>query len=248
MAGHSKWAQIKHKKAKVDAQKGKRFAKLIREIQVAARIGGPDPELNPRLRLAIDRARAANMPMDNIERAIKKATGGEEGAGYEEAIYEGYGPGGVAIMIVTLTDNKNRTTGEVRHVLTKYGGNLGKSGTVAWQFSEKGVIYVEREGANEDEVLAVAADAGAEDFKTLSDSYEITTEVKSFGAVKAALEAAGFRVSSGEITRVPKNTVRVSGRDAERLLKLIDALEELDDVQDVYANFDIPEEVLEALA
>jgi YebC/PmpR family DNA-binding regulatory protein len=248
MAGHSKWAQIKHKKAKVDAQKGKLFAKLIREIQVAARIGGPDPELNPRLRLAIDRARAANMPMDNIERAIKKATGGEEGAGYEEAIYEGYGPGGVAIMIVTLTDNKNRTTGEVRHVLTKYGGNLGKSGTVAWQFSEKGVIYVEREGANEDEVLAVAADAGAEDFKTLSDSYEITTEVKSFGAVKAALEAAGFKVSSGEITRVPKNTVRVSGRDAERLLKLIDALEELDDVQDVYANFDIPEEVLEALA
>jgi len=248
MAGHSKWAQIKHKKARVDAQKGKRFAKLIREIQVAARMGGPDPDLNPRLRLAIDRAKAANMPMDNIERAIKKATGGDEGAGYEETIYEGYGPGGVAIMIVTLTDNKNRTTGEVRHVLTKYGGNLGKSGTVAWQFTEKGVIYVEREGTSEDDVFAVAVEAGAEDFKTLSDSYEITTEVKNFGAVKAAIEASGFKVSSGEITRVPKNTVKVSGGDAERLLKLIEALEELDDVQDVYANFDIPEEVMEALA
>ncbi|MEO0140009.1 MAG: YebC/PmpR family DNA-binding transcriptional regulator [candidate division WOR-3 bacterium] len=248
MAGHSKWAQIKHKKAKVDAQKGKRFAKLIREIQVAARLGGPDPDMNPRLRLAIDRARAANMPMDNIERAIKKATGGEEGAGLEETIYEGYGPGGVAIMVVTLTDNKNRTTGEIRHVLSKYGGNLGKSGTVAWQFSEKGVIYVEKEGASEDDVFAVAVDAGAEDFKALSDTYEITTDIKGFGRVKSALESAGFRVSSAEITRLPKTTVRVSERDAERLLKLIDALEELDDVQDVYANFDIPEEVLEALA
>ncbi|MGB9590527.1 MAG: YebC/PmpR family DNA-binding transcriptional regulator [candidate division WOR-3 bacterium] len=248
MAGHSKWAQIKHKKAKVDAQKGKRFAKLIREIQVAARIGGPDPDLNPRLRLAIDRARAANMPMDNIERAIKKATGGEEGTGFEETIYEGYGPGGVAIMIVALTDNKNRTTGEVRHVLTKYGGNLGKSGTVAWQFAEKGVIYVEKAGAEEEDVLTVAADAGAEDFKSLSDTYEITTEVRNFGAVRAAVEAAGFVVSSAEITRVPKNTIRVEGNEAERLLKLMEALEDLDDVQDVYANFDIPEEVLEALA
>jgi len=248
MAGHSKWAQIKHKKARVDAQKGKRFAKLIREIQVAARIGGPDPDLNPRLRLAIDRARASNMPMDNIDRAIKKATGGEEGTGFEETIYEGYGPGGVAIMVVTLTDNKNRTTGEVRHVLTKYGGNLGKSGTVAWQFGEKGVIYVEVQGAAEEEVLSVAADAGAEDFKTLSDTYEITTDVRNFGAVKAALESAGFTISSAELTRVPKSTVRVAEREAERLLKLIEALEDLDDVQDVYANFDIPEEILEALA
>lgn len=248
MAGHSKWAQIKHKKARVDAKRGKVFAKLIREIQVAARLGGPDPDSNPRLRLAIDRAKAANMPNDNIERAIKRATGEAAGANYEEVIYEGYGPGGVALMIITLTDNKNRTTGEVCHILTKFGGNLGKSGTVAWQFEDKGVIYVEKEGADEERVFEVAADAGAEDFAALSDTYEITTGVKDFGPVKAALEKAGFTISSAQITRQPKNTVRVEARDAERVLKLVDALEDLDDVQSVHANFDIPEEVLEALA
>ena len=248
MAGHSKWAQIKHKKAKVDAKRGKIFSKLVREIQVAVKLGGPDPELNPRLRLAIDRAKAANMPSENIERAIKRAAGGEEGAQYQEVIYEGYGPGGVAFMVVALTDNKNRTTGEVRHVFNKHGGNLGTSGSVAWQFEEKGVIYVEKEGADEDSVLEVALEAGAEDMKTLSDTYEITTSVKDFGRVKKALEEAGFKISQAQITRIPKNTVRVEGRDAERVLKLFEALEDLDDVQQVYANFDIPEEVLEALA
>jgi len=248
MSGHSKWAQIKHKKAKVDAKKGRVFARLIREIQVAARLGGGDPDLNPRLRLAIDKARAANMPMENIERAIKKATGGGEGANLEEVIYEGYGPGGVAFMVVTLTDNKNRTTGEVRHVLTKHGGNLGKSGIVAWQFEEKGVIYVDREGADEDSAFTVAVDAGAKDFNALSDSFEITTEVGDFGAVRDALERAGLVVSSADITHVPKSTVRVEGKDAERVLKLADALEDLDDVQGVFANFDIPEEILETLA
>ncbi len=248
MAGHSKWAQIKHKKARVDAKRGKLFSKLVREIQVAVKLGGPDPELNPRLRLAIERAKAANMPSDNIERAIKKAAGGEEGAQYQEVVYEGYGPGGVAFMVVALTDNKNRTTGEVRHVFNKYGGNLGTSGSVAWQFEEKGVIYVEKEGVDEDEVLEVALEAGAEDMVTQADTYEITTSVKDFGKVRKALEEAGFKISQAQITRIPKNTVRVEGRDAERVIKLMEALEDLDDVQQVYANFDIPEEVLEALA
>ena len=224
------------------------FARLIREIQVAARLGGGDPDLNPRLRLAIERAKAANMPMDNIERAIKKATGEGEGANLEEVIYEGYGPGGVAFMVITMTDNKNRTGGEVRHVFSKFGGNLGKSGTVAWQFEEKGVIYVDKEGADEEEVFSVAVDAGAGDFEVLSDSFEITMPVSEFGSVRDAIEKAGFAISNAEITRIPKNTVRVEGKDAERVLKLAEALEELDDVQSVHANFDIPEDVLEAMA
>ncbi len=248
MAGHSKWAQIKHKKAKVDAKRGKLFSKLVREIQVAVRLGGPDPDLNPRLRLAIERAKAANMPSENIERAIKKAAGGEEGAQYQEVVYEGYGPGGVAFMVIALTDNKNRTTSEVRHVFSKHGGNLGTSGSVAWQFEEKGVIYVDREGADEDAVLEVALEAGAEDMQTQGDTYEITTSVKDFAKVKKALEDAGFKVSQAQLTRIPKNTVKVEGKDAEKVLKLMEALEDLDDVQQVFANFDIPEEVLEALA
>ncbi|MCD6131330.1 MAG: YebC/PmpR family DNA-binding transcriptional regulator [Candidatus Hydrothermae bacterium] len=246
MAGHSKWAQIKHKKAKVDAKRGRIFTKLIREITVAARMGGGDPEHNPKLRLAIEKAKEHNMPWENIERAIKRGTGELEGVEYQEAIFEGYGPGGVAILVKALTDNKNRTTGEIRHIFSKHGGNLGSPGSVAWQFEEKGIIYIEKDKANEDTVFEIAVEAGAEDVKTEGDTYEVYTSPKDFENVKKAFVDANIEIQNADITMVPQSTVRVDGKDAEKLLKLLDALEDNDDVQKVYANFDIPEEVLQS--
>ncbi len=248
MAGHSKWAQIKHKKAKLDAQKGKIFSKLIREIIVAARLGGGNPDFNPRLRLAIEKAKSHNMPWENIERAIKKGTGELEGTHYEQVVYEGYGPGGAAIMVVALTDNKNRTAGEIRHIFSKYGGNMAGVGSVAWQFEEKGVIYVDKDVISEDELLEVVLDAGAEDLKVEGDSYTITTSPKDFENVKKALEEKNIKYSHAEITMLPKSTVKVDPKKAEQLLKLIEALEDQDDVQNVYSNFDIPEETLKAFS
>jgi YebC/PmpR family DNA-binding regulatory protein len=248
MSGHSKWSSIKHKKARVDAQRGKVFTKLIREIMVAARMGGGDPDLNPRLRLVVDKARGANMPWDNIERAIKKGTGELEGQEFESFSYEGYGPGGVAILVDVLTDNKNRTASEVRHTFSKYGGNLAGAGSVAWQFKAKGVIYIDKDKADEDTVLEIALEAGADDVKTEGNVYEIITEAKDFMAVKAAFEEKEIEVSQADLTKIPQNQVKLEGKEAERVLKLIDYLEELDDVQDVYANFDIPDEVLETLS
>jgi len=248
MAGHSKWAQIKHKKAKVDAKRGQVFSKLIREIMVAARQGGPDPDLNPRLRLAIERARAHNMPMDNIERAIKRATGGTEGAHYEEIVYEGYGPGGVAFLVVALTDNRNRTANEIRHLFSKYGGNLSAPGSVAWQFEDRGVIYVDRSAVEEEMLMEVVLEAGAEDIRTQKETYEILTSSEAYRPVVEALEQAGIPYTHAELTKIPQNTVQVEGKDAERVIKLMEALEEHDDVQRVFANFDISEETLQALA
>ncbi len=248
MAGHSKWAQIKHKKAKVDAKRGKIFSKLTREIMVAARQGGPDPDLNPRLRLAIERAKAHNMPMDNIERAIKRATGGAEGVHYEEIVYEGYGPGGVAFLVIALTDNRNRTANEIRHLFSKHGGNLSTPGSVAWQFEDRGVIYVERSAVDEDTLMEVVLEAGAEDLRTQDETYEILTSSEAYRSVVEALEQAGIPYTHAELTKLPQNTVRVEGKDAEKVIKLMEALEEHDDVQRVFANFDISEETLQALA
>jgi YebC/PmpR family DNA-binding regulatory protein len=248
MSGHSKWSSIKHKKARVDAQRGKVFTKIIREIMVAARMGGGDPELNPRLRLAVDKARGSNMPWDNIERAIKKGTGELEGQEFESVVYEGYGPGGIAILVDVLTDNKNRTASEVRHTFSKYGGHLAGTGSVAWQFKAKGVLYIDKSQTDEDTVLEIALEGGAEDVKTEGDTYEIFTNVKDFMAVKTAFEEKEIEVGQASLTKIPQNQVKVEGKDAAKILKLIDFLEELDDVQDVYANFDISDEVLETLS
>lgn len=248
MAGHSKWAQIKHKKAKVDARRGKIFNKLIREITVAARMGGSDPDFNPRLRLAIDRAKEHNMPWENIEKAIKRGTGEIEGVRYESVVYEGYAPGGVAILVQALTDNKNRTTNEVRHVFSKHGGHMAGAGSVMWQFQEKGVIYVDKEGTDEDTVLDIAIEAGAEDVKVQEDTYEIWTDPKDLFSVEQFFKENGLKVTQSQLTLMPQNTVPLQQREAEKVLKLLDSLEELDDVTAVYSNFEIPEEVLQTLA
>lgn len=247
MSGHSKWAGIKHKKAKVDAQRGRIFTRVIREITVAARLGGGDPVGNPRLRDAIDKAKAANMPQDNIIRAVKKGTGELEGVSYEECIYEGYGPGGVAIFLEVVTDNRNRTTAEVRKLLSKFGGNMGESGCVGWMFNKKGLIQVTAKGVDEEHLLAVALEAGAEDVRTGEQSFEIVTDLKDFGAVKTALAQGSFPIEQAEITMVPQSTIRLEGKVAEQVLRLMDGLEEHDDVQHAYANFDIPEEIMAAL-
>ncbi len=241
MAGHSKWAQIKHKKAKVDAQRGKIFNKLIREIQVAARLGGGDPENNPRLRLAIERAREHNMPWDNIEKAIKRGTGEIEGAKYEEVTYEGYGPGGVAIFIKATTDNKNRTTAEIRHIFSKHGGNLGTTGSVRWQFEEKGILHVPKDKVNEEELIEIALDAGAEDIKEEGEFFDVYTSPSDFLNVKNVLKEKGIE-AEGSVQMIPKNQVKVSGREAEKLMNLLNSLEEHDDVQEVVANFEMSEE------
>jgi len=244
LAGHSKWAQIKRKKAANDAKRGQMFTKLIREITVAAREGGGDPNFNPRLRLAVDTAKAANMPADNIERAIKRGTGELEGVSYEEITYEGYGPGGVALYIETLTDNANRTVAEVRHILSKHGGSLGQAGSVAWQFERKGQIYIDATRYDEDATMMAALEAGAEDLQREDDAFVVTTDVASFHAVQQALREKGIEIQQAELAMVPKTSVHVSGADAQRLLKLLDALDDADDVQKVHSNADIDEAAL----
>ncbi len=246
MAGHSKWHNIKNKKAKMDAKRGQIFTKIIRELTVAARQGGGDPEFNPRLRIAIDKAKAANMPAENIERAIKRGTGELEGVTYEEVSYEGYGPEGVAIIVEALTDNRNRTTAEVRHIFSKHGGNLGSSGCVSFLFEDKGVILVPKSEYDEEEIFEKAIEAGAEDMISEdSEFYEIRTAPQDLYSVKEALESEGVKIEKAELTKIPSTEVEIKDQHtAEKLMKLLDALEENDDVQKVYSNFDIPEEIL----
>ncbi len=245
MAGHSKWHNIRIKKEKMDRHRGRLFSKLTREIIVAAREGGGNPEANVRLRSAIERARDAGMPNENIQRAIARGTGATGGEHYEEVTYEGYGPGGVAILVRAATDNRNRTAADVRAVFHRHQGNLAEAGAVAWMFEQKGVIQVDRQQVHEDELLMRALEAGAEDVRAEGDIFEVVTAPEDLGRVRTALAAAGIPVARAELQQVPKTTVPLSGPDAERVLRLLEALEELDDVQQVYANFDIPEEVLQ---
>lgn len=242
MSGHSKWHSIKHKKAAQDAKRGKIFTKIIRELSVAARTGGGDPDANPRLRKAIADAKAVNMPADNIKRAIMKGTGQLEGTTYEEMSYEGYGPGGVAIYVETLTDNKNRTVSELRHIFSKNGGNIGESGCVAWMFNRKGYIVVEKTQATEDKLLDIISEAGAEDLREDGSNYEIFTPPESYEDVVEALKKNNISISVSNLGYIPKNYVQLEGKQAQQLLKLIDELEDHDDVQNVWANFDIDEE------
>ena len=248
MSGHSKWSTIKHKKAAKDAKRGKIFTKLIKEITVSARLGGGDINANPRLRTAVLTARQNSMPSDNIDRAIKKGTGELEGVTYEETTYEGYGPGGVAILIQTLSDNKTRTVADVRSILTKHGGNMGAAGSVAYLFSKRGLIAVERKGVDEDRVMEVALEAGAEDVREAGDLLEVVTPPDAFADVREALEKATIPVASAEVTMLPASTVSVSGHSAQTLLKLLEALEDHDDVQSVSSNMDIAAEELEQLS
>jgi len=241
MAGHSKWANIKHRKGAQDAKRGKVFTKLIKEITVAAKIGGADQEANPRLRLAVDKAKQANMPKDNIDRAIKKGTGDLDGVSYEEGVFEGYGPGGVAIIVEFLTDNRTRTVADVRHIFTKHNGNLGVSGSVAFMFDRKGMITF-NEGIDFDTVFEVALEAGAEDVKDEDGVIEVLTEPGEFEQVRNALSEQGLSFETAEITLLPQTTTEVEGKSAEQLMKMIDKLEDNDDVQNVYANFDISDE------
>ena len=245
MSGHSKWSTIKHKKAAKDAKKGKLFTKLIKEITVAARMGGGDVNSNPRLRTAVTAAKAASMPNDNIDRAIKKGTGDLEGVSYEEIQYEGYGPGGAAILAQVLTDNKNRTVSEIRHLFSKHGGNLGESGCVAWMFDKKGLITVEKSHIDEERLLGIVLEAGAEDVREEEEIFEVVTRPEDFDAVKEKLEAAHVLLASAQVTMVPKNTVAIDEKHVEQILKLTEELEDHEDVQSVSANFDIPSEFLE---
>ena len=246
MSGHSKWSTIKHKKAALDAKRGKAFSKIIKEVTVAARIGGGDLAANPRLRTAIAAAKAENMPKDNIERAIKKGTGELEGANYEEVTYEGYGPGGVAILVETISDNRQRTVADVRHLFAKRGGNLGEPGSVAWIFEKKGLILVEKDKADEETLMTIALEANAEDIQEQESEWEVYTAPESFEDVKSALESNSIPVLSAEITMLPGNTVSIEDeKQVGQLLILMEALEENSDVQNVYANFDIPDEILE---
>jgi len=249
MSGHSKWATIKRKKGKLDAERGKIFTRHIKEITIAAREGGGDPEGNPRLRTAIAAAKGSNMPADNIKRAIMKGTGELPGVTYESINYEGYGPGGVAIFMEALTDNKNRCVGEVRHALSKYGGNLGASGCVSWMFEKQGVIVIDADASDEDTVMEVAMDAGAEDIKTESGTFEVVTQPADIDTVRSAIEEKGIPMVSAEVTMTPKDFVKLTTeKQAASMLKLYEMLEDLDDVQKIYSNFDIPEDILEKLA
>ncbi len=250
MSGHSKWSSIKHKKGAADAKRGKLFSKLSRAIIVAAKEGGGDPENNLALANAVEKARSYSMPKDNIDRAIAKGTGeGADAATFETVVYEGYGPDGVAVIVEALTDNRNRTAADVRHLFSKHGGNLGTTGAVAWQFERLGVVLVNADGVDDDELTLVAADGGADDVELDGTTYQVTAQPEQLQATRAALEDAGFEVESAELSMIPKQTVEVADESAaKRVMKLIDALEDLDDVQDVYANFDIPEQVLEAVA
>ena len=248
MSGHSKWATIKRKKGKLDAARGRMFTKLIKEITVAARAGGGDPDSNARLRTAIATAKGSNMPADNIKKAIQKGTGELPGVSYEETSFEGYGPGGVAVFIDILTDNRNRTVAEIRHMFTRYNGNLGENGCVAWMFDLKGLITVEKGGVDEDAMIEAALEAGASDVATLDDAYEITTEPGDLETVREALEKANYSILEADVRRVPQNTIKLEGKAAESMLKLMEALEEHDDVQKVSANFDIDDKLLEELS
>jgi len=246
VSGHSKWAQIKRKKAKNDQQRGRLFSKLIREITTAARGGGGDPKGNMRLKAAIEEAKAVNMPADTLKRAIQKGTGELPGETYEEVTYEGYGPGGVAVMVKVLTDSKNRTAPELRHTFAKFGGHLGEVGSVGWMFERKGLIQVDATRVGEDELFTLALEGGAADMRRADAIFEIATGPHDLDTVRRALEERGVPVQSAEVTYVPQSTVRLEGKEAQQVLRLIEGLEELDDVQHVYANFDIPDEVLEA--
>lgn len=248
MSGHSKWHNIKIRKQKVDLVRGKLFSKFAREIAVAAREGGGDPAGNARLRTAIERARETGMPNDNVQRAIQRGTGEGEGATYETIVYEGYAPGGVAILVEVLTDNRNRAASEVRSSFAKHGGSLGAAGSVAWMFDRQGLITAEKSTVKEDDLLLAALDAGADDVRSTPDTFEIVTSVDAFYGVKQALEAARIPIQTADITMVPRSTVRVEGKDAKHVLALMEALEEHDDVQRAYANFDIPDEILQQVS
>lgn len=247
MSGHSKWSTIKRKKAVTDARRGKAFTQVIREITVAAKMGGGAPESNSRLRLAIEKAKACNMPSDNIKRAIQKGTGELPGASYEDAVYEAYGPGGVAVIIEAVTDNKNRTVSDIRHIVERHNGKIAVSGSVAFQFHKKGVILVPKSVIPEDDLLSIILDAGAEDMKIEGDEYYITTAPENFEEVKKALEAKSVKSESAEIQLIADNSVKVEGKDAENVLKLMEALEDHDDIQKVHANFDIDDSELARL-
>ena len=247
MAGHSKWANIKHRKAAVDAKRGKIFTKLIRELTVAAKEGGGDPEANPRLRTAVATAKGANMPNDTIERAIKRGTGDIEGVVYNEIFYEGYGPGGSAVYVKTLTDNKNRTVSDIRRIFTKHGGGLGENGCVAWMFDLKGRIAFAGDSVDEDTLFDLVIDEGADDVRTEDSEIVVITPTDSYEAIKKAVADAGIQYESAEVTMIPQTNVRIEGREAEHMIRLMEALEDSDDVQNVYANFDIDEQLLEAI-
>jgi len=247
MSGHSKWASIKHKKGEVDAKRGKVFTKLIKEITVATRLGGKDSDSNSRLRVAVATAKAENMPKENIERAIKKGTGDLEGSNYEEVTYEGYGPGGVAVLIEVLTDNKNRAVADVRHLFERSGGNLGETGCVAWMFSKKGLIVFQKDQVEEEMLFELALEAGADDIKEDEKELEVITEPSSFEQVKAAIENAGINYTFAELTMIPKTTVKIDDKHAQQMLTLMENFEDNEDVNHVYANFDISDEVMEAI-
>lgn len=246
MSGHSKWHSIKHKKAAVDAKRGKMFTRHIREITYAAKVGGGDPDANAALRHAVDAAKAVNMPADNIKKAIQRGTGELEGVSYESLTYEGYGPGGVAVLVECLTDNKNRTVAEVRHVFSKYNGNLGEKGCVGWMFNKKGMIIVAADAVEEDELMELALENGAEDMKTDEGNFEITTSVEDYDQVLQAVKGKEIPTESAEIAMLPSTYVKLQGKQAEQMLKLTEKLEDLDDVQNVWSNFDISEEEIEA--
>ncbi len=253
MSGHNKWSTIKHKKGKEDAKRGKIFTKLIRELTTAAREGGGDPDGNPRLRTALATAKQANMPADNITRAIKKGTGEIEGVSYVESSYEGYGPGGTAVIVDTLTDNKNRTVAEVRHLFAKHGGNLGETNCVSWMFDKKGFIEIEAKNAageaiDEDEIMMAALEAGAEDVKTEEETFQVYTDLPDLETVRSTLDAAGYTITEATLAKVPQNTVDLDRKQAEQILRFIDALEDSDDVQTVWSNFDIDDSILEQLS
>jgi len=247
MSGHSKWSSIKHKKAATDAKRGKIFSRLIKEITVAARMGGGDSDANPRLRTAIAAAKSENMPKDNIDRAIKKGTGELEGVSYEESIYEGYGPGGAAVLIESLTDNKNRAVADIRNIFNKSGGSLGENGCVAWIFDKKGYIAVENKSVDEDTLMETALDAGAEDLREDNSNFEVITAPEDFEAVKAAIDKASIIYIEAEITMLPQTTTNLVGKEAEQMVRLMELLEDCEDVQKVYTNADIPDEVVNSL-
>jgi YebC/PmpR family DNA-binding regulatory protein len=246
MSGHSKWHTIKHKKGAADARRGKLFTRIIKELTIAARHGGGDPDANPRLRTVIADAKAANMPAENIKRAIRRGTGEEPGVSYEEFMYEGYGPGGAAVMIDTLTDNRNRTVGELRHLLSKYGGNLGESNSVAWMFEKKGYIVVSKRKADEESLMAASLEAGADDMRDDGEAWEVLSAPESYQAVLDAIKGLGIEPDAAEVSMLPQNYVKLEGRTASQMVKLMDALDDHDDVRHVWSNFDIEEKEIEA--